>query len=352
MTTRHPTQVDVASRAGVSRATVSYVINGQANGKVTISQETVDRVLLAVQELGYEPDAGARALRLGSTKTIGLIIPDLHNPHFWQNADGVEQEARASGYRLLLSSMDLNLQYGEDIFKDLSGRRIDALILMGLVVDQSPEAQATLTRSFSRKLPIVEVNDRARTNCIVDSVVSDYRSATGEAMAHLFSLGHRRIGLVYGVAIADLAVDRLEPYQEALVSNGISVDQELIVNCGPNFEDGYQAASRLLKLEERPTAIVAINDILAHGVLRAAGDRGLHIPNDFSLVGFDDIPASRYLVPRLTTASKDPVRMGREAVRLALTRIEDPGQPCRVVAIPSQFIVRESTGPVPDRDPQ
>ena len=108
--------------------------------------------------------------------------------------------------------------------------------------------------------------------------------------------------------------------------------------------------SRLLELEDRPTAIVAINDILALGVLRAAGDRGLHVPEDFSLVGFDDIPVASYLVPRLTTASKDAVRMGREAVRLALSRIEDPGRPCRVVAIPSQFIVRELTGPVPDRE--
>lgn len=347
---KRPTQVDVAKRAGVSRATVSYVINGQTNGKVSISQETVDRVLQAVVDLGYEPDAGAQALRTGTTKTIGLIIPDLHNPHFWENADGVEQAARAAGYRLLLSSTDLNAQYGEEIFKDLSGRRIDALILIGVAVDQSPEAQATLTRSISRNLPIVEVSDRVRADSMVDSIVSDYRSATMEAMAHLFSLGHQRIGLVYGVATADLAVDRLEPYREAIASHGLPVDDELIVNCGPNLEDGYQAALRLLQLEHPPTAIVAINDLLAHSVLRAAGDLGLRVPQDFSLVGFDDIPAARYLVPRLTTVSKDAVRAGREAVCLALSRIEDPSRPSRVVRIPSQFVVRESTGPAPSRD--
>jgi DNA-binding LacI/PurR family transcriptional regulator len=349
-TVRLPTQVDVAERAGVSRATVSYVINGQTNGKVSISAETVDRVMQAVKELGYEPDAGAQALRTGSSKTIGLIIPDLHNPHFWENADGVEQAARVAGYRLLLSSTDLNAQYGEEIFKDLSGRRIDALILIGVTVDQSAEARATLTRSISRNLPIVEVNDRVQTDSRVDCVISDYRSATSEAMAHLFSLGHRRIGLVYGVATADLAVDRLEPYREALMSQGIPVEDALVVNCGPTFEDGYQAAMRLLQLKNHPTAIVAINDILALGVLRAAGDQGLHVPQDFSLVGFDDIPAARYLVPRLTTASKDAVRMGREAVRLALRRIEDPSQPSTVIRIPSQLIIRESTSLVPSRN--
>src|SRR5512144_1193078 len=125
-----PTQVDVAKRAGVSRATVSYVLNGQTEGRVPISEETQQRVLDAIEELGYEPDARAQALRSGSTKTIGLIIPDIHNPHFWQTADGVEQELRAAGYHLLLSSADLSPEYGEDIFKELSRRRIDGLILM------------------------------------------------------------------------------------------------------------------------------------------------------------------------------------------------------------------------------
>lgn len=344
---RRPTQVDVANKAGVSRATVSYVINGQANGKVTISPETVDRVLQAVQELGYEPDAGARALRSGSTKTIGLIIPDLHNPHFWENADGVEQEARAAGYRLLLSSMDLNAQYGEDIFKDLSGRRIDALILMGALVDQSVEAQATLTRSLSRSLPVVEISDHSSTVHQLDRVVSNYCAATFEAMAHLFSLGHRRIGLVHGVANPDMALDRLQPYQQALQSEGIPIDDQLIVNCGPALDDGYQAALRLLALPERPTAIIAINDLLAMGVLRAAGDHGMRVPEDVSVVGFDDIPAAKYLTPRLTTASKDAVRLGREAVRLALMRIEEPNRPCEIVTLPARFIVRESTGSAP-----
>jgi LacI family transcriptional regulator len=350
---KRPTQVDVATHAGVSRATVSYVINGLADGKVPISQETRERVWKAIEDLGYEPDAGARALRSGSTKTIGLIILDLHNPHFWQNADGIEQEARASGYRLLLSSMDLNAQYGEDIFKDLSGRRIDALILMGSLVDQSVVAQATLERSLSRNLPVVEISDRTNTIHRIDCVVSDYRSTTFEAMAHLFSLGHRRIGLVHGVLNhPDMALDRLQPYQEALLSAGIAVDPELIVDCGPALEDGYLAALRLLDMSDRPTAIIAINDLLAMAVLRAAGDRGLRAPEDFSLVGFDDIPMARYLTPRLTTASKDAVRLGREAVRLALMRIEDPSRPCQVVTLPARFIVRESTGPAPgDRTP-
>src|SRR5437763_8370312 len=131
---KRPTQLDVARRAGVSRATVSYVLNRLSNGRVPISDETRERVMHAIAELGYVPDASAQALRSGSTHTLGLIIPDMNNPHFWQTADGVEQAARAAGYHLLLSSMDLNPQVGQDAFRDLSRRRIDGLILMGAFV--------------------------------------------------------------------------------------------------------------------------------------------------------------------------------------------------------------------------
>ena len=349
---RRPTQVDVAKRAGVSRATVSYVINGQASDKGRISPDTVNRVMQAVAELGYEPDAGAQALRTGSSKTIGLIIPDLHNPHFWENAEGVEQAARAAGYRLLLSSMDQNAQYGEDIFRDLSGRRIDALILMRDLVTQSTVAQVALARNSNRKLPVVEISDHFPENYNLDRVVSDYRMATFEAKTHLFALGHRRIGLVHGVANPDMASDRVQAYQETLRNEGIPVDDMLIVNCGPTFEDGYQAALRLFDLADRPSAIVAINDLLALGAMRAAGDRGQRVPEDLSLIGFDDIPTARYLTPRLTTSSKDAVRMGREAVRLALERIAVPNHPSQIITLPTRFIVRESTGPAPGRGAQ
>lgn len=344
---RRPTQQDVARLAGVSRATVSYVLNGLTNGKVAISPETQARVQEAIAALGYEPDAGAQALRSGSTKTIGLIIPDLNNPHFWQNADGVERGAREAGYRLLLSSMDLNAQYGEDVFKDLSGRRIDALIVMGGIIAQAAARPDSLGRNLKRRLPIVEINDHVQQQYKTDCVISDYRAAAQEAMANLLMLGHRRIGMVFGVAAPELAVDRLEPYRAGLQRAGLPVTPELIAECGPTIEDGYRAAQQLLAQPQRPTAILAINDLLAIGVLRAAGDLGLQVPKDLSLVGFDDIPEAKYLVPRLTTASKDAVRMGREAVRLALSRLQAPSQPRQIVEVQSRFVVRESTGPAP-----
>jgi LacI family transcriptional regulator len=353
---KRPTQTDVARLAGVSTATVSYVLNGLANDRVPISEETRARVLAAIAELGYEPDARAQALRSGHTKTIGLIIPDIHNPHFWQTADGVEQELRAAGYHLLLSSADLSPAYGEDIFKELSRRRIDGLILMSAFVLQSEGARKTLNQLLKRRFPIARIGEHPTIDC----VVSNYQAATREAMAYLLSLQHRRIGLIYGVrppwdtlGTADPPVDsaggldRLLSYQDCLRAAGLPVDPALIVTCGTAIEDGYQAALQLLKLPARPTALLVINDLLAVGALRAASDLGLRVPADLSLVGHDDIPLASYLAPRLTTSSKDMVRVGREAAKMLLARIRDPDRPHQRVAIQARFIIRESTGPAP-----
>ena len=239
---KRPTQTDVARVAGVSRATVSYVLNSVADGRVPISEETRKRVLAAIEELGYEPDARAQALRSGSTQTVGLILPDIRNPHYWQIADGVEQELRASDYHLLLSSMDLNPEYGEDIFKVLSGRRIDGLILIGAPLIQSEGAQQLLAQLLKRRFPVAKIGEHPTIDC----VASNYQAATQEAMAYLLSLQHRRIGLIYGVrspwdglGTGDLPIDlaggmdRLMPYQDCLRAAGLPVDSDLVITCGP-----------------------------------------------------------------------------------------------------------------------
>ncbi len=343
---KRPTQVDVARLAGVSTATVSYVVSGRAGGRVAISENTRQRVLAAVAELGYLPDARAQSLASGNTKTIGLIMLDINNPHFWETVGGVEQEARASGYHILLSSINSDNEYAEDIFKNLSHRRIDGLILMGNLIDQSEDARNTLTQLLKRHLPIVEISDHS-SNHNVDQVVSDYRGATLEVMAHLLSLHHRRIGLIYGVATPELGEDRLHAYQESLQVAGLPVDPGLIIECGPTIEDGYQAARQLLEQPARPTALLAINDLLAIGILRAAGDLNLSVPSDLSLAGYDDIPMAKYLLPRLTTATKDATRLGREAAKLLLARLSDPYRPCERVRVPSHLIIRESIAAAP-----
>jgi LacI family transcriptional regulator len=345
---KRPTQVDVARLAGVSRATVSYVLNEQTGGRVPISEETRQRVLDAIAELDYVPDARAQALRSGSTKTIGLIIPDIHNPHFWEIADGVEQEANAAGYHILLSSIPPENESAEGIFENLSHRRIDGLVMVPSFIYQSEEAQKTLAYLLKRRVPIVGIMaDHGDATYDIDRIVSDYRDTTVEVMTHLLSLQHRRIGFIFGIAVPDLGTDRLFAYRESLQAAGLPVDPNLIVGCGPTVEDGYHAARQLLELPSRPTALLAINDLLAIGALRATRDLNLNVPQDVSLVGYDDIPLAKYLVPRLSTASKNGGKMGREAVRLLLARLQEPDRPRQKVRLPARLILRESTGPAP-----
>jgi LacI family transcriptional regulator, galactose operon repressor len=346
-TMKRPTQFDVARVAGVSRATVSVVLNGVTSGNVIISDETRKRVWDAIEELDHVPEARARALRSGTTKTLGLIIPDIRNPHFWETAEGVEQEARDAGYNLLLSNIALQYDHVNEIFNDLLHRRSDGMIIMGPFTVTSEEASAYLARFFKRHLPIVELCDHISEHYQVDRVFSDYQAATKESMSYLLDMNHRRIGMIYGVEMPVLATDRLQPYEEFLTSAGLPVEEELIVRCGPTIEDGYQAAQKLLALPQRPTAMIAINDLLAIGALRAIIDSGLSVPADISLLSYDDIHTAKYIVPRLTTVSKDITFLGRAAVKLLLTRIQEPDRPYQTVLGPARLIIRESTGPAP-----
>ncbi len=338
---RSITMIDVARHAGVSQTTVSFVLN--STDTPNIPDDTRQRVLDAIEELGYEPDARARALRSGSTRTIALVIPDLRNPHFCEYATAIEESARASGYHLLLFSTTLNDEYAVDIFKDLARRRFDGLILVSAFILESKEAQATLDQIRRRGLPVVELTE----NYGVDAVSADYHEATKEVMSYLFSLGHRRIAMIYGVGGHEMAEDRLQPYCASLQAAGIPFDADLVQECGPTIMDGYQAAKKLLELKTRPTAIITINDLLAMGALRAAADLKLHVPNDLSLVGYDNIPMADFLIPRLTTVTKDAYTLGTEAFKMLLARIQNPDLPRQLIQHQPKLIIRESTGQAP-----
>ena len=344
---KRPTQFDVARKAGVSRSTVSFVLNDKTGGNVPISDETRQRVLEAIDELGYVPDARARALRSGDTNTIGIIIPDIRNPHFWEIAEGVEKEAREAGYHLLVSNIALKYEYANDIFNDLVHQRIDGLILMGSFTVASEQARASLKKYFKQRLPIVELSDHYSVHYEVDRVSSNYFATTMEAMSYLLGLNHRRIGLLFGIDVPELAEDRFKAYKESLLMAKMPVDEELIIQAGPTIEDGYQAMSRFLQMPDRPTAIIAVNDLLAMGAIRATTDAGLKIPEDISLVGYDDIAMATYMVPRLTTVSKDVETLGRNAVQLLISRLQEPDRPYQIKESLPKFIIRESTGPAP-----
>jgi LacI family transcriptional regulator len=338
---KRPTQADVARLAGVSRATVSYVISGRAKDDISITEETRQRVLQAIERLGYQPDASAQSLRRGSTRTIGLLIPDLHNPHYWQIVRGVEEEVASQGYDLLFNSTSLNPERERECVRALLRRRIDGLILLLTYPTTLLEEARALIRPRS---PLVLLGSAAQD---MDTVLPSHGQGATQLMAHLLELGHRRIGLVLGVATPELGADRLAAYQSALHDHGLPVDETLIERCGSALDDGYQASWRLLQRQPRPTAIVVINDLLAIGALRAAADLGLRVPAEVSVASFDDIEVAAYLCPPLTTVRVNAEEMGTTAARLLFARLHDPERPPQHIRLPAQLVVRGSTGPAP-----
>jgi LacI family transcriptional regulator len=334
---KRPTQKDVAQKAGVSRSTVSYVLNDQTQLKIPISEETRQRVMQAIADIGYEPDARAQSLRGGHAKIVGVIIPVIQNPFFWQTLSGISDALQGAGYSLHLSHNPQNSQQGAYIVRELTRQPVDGFILLAALKYMVPQLTAYLRKAGA---PVVEIT---ATEAEFDHVIHGYSSGTHVLMTHLLELGHRRIGFVYGVTQEVQGYDRLLPYRQMLQEAGLPTFE---AHCGDQLKDAYQAAYSLLSRADRPTAVLVINDLLAIAVMRAANDLGLKIPDDLSVAGFDDIPFSSYIVPSLTTVSGQAEESGRDAVRLLLQRFAEPDLPRQVTQSEAQLIVRESTGPV------
>jgi LacI family transcriptional regulator len=335
---KRPTQADVALVAGVSRATVSYVLNDQ-QGRVPISLETRERVMEVMKALGYEPDARAQSLRSGDSKTIGLLIPDIHNPHYWQAIDGIEEETHKAGYDLIVAHSSVDKAREEYLIKALLRRTISGLIL---ITTQHSLSDLVIERLRASGRPVVGVNAPG-----FDCHVTDYRQGTKKLLKHLLELDHERFAFINGVADLNIGLDRLEVYLQVLRQKGIPAAHRLVENCGFEIEDGYQAALRVLSIKPRPTALVVINDLLAMGAIRAANDLGLKIPKDVSVASFDDLPISSYLVPRLTTVRRDNKEIGQVMTKMLLERLKNPKRPQQRPELATELIIRESTGPAP-----
>jgi LacI family transcriptional regulator len=342
-----PTQADVARIANVSRATVSYVLNGRSGGAISVAEDTRQRILSAAEQLGYEPNASAQSLRLKSTKSIGFTIFDQANPHNWQIVHGADEEARACGYKLLLISTTMDLERERASTRELLRHRIDGLVLSQTHRDQMIEEFKALIR---RQSAVVLLGSYGTHPPELDTVTPGHAAGAAQLMKHLLELGHRRIGFVFGVAAEPLGCERMAAYRKQLQQCGIPVDESLIKRCGVTIADGYRAALDLLSrgaCEARPTAILVINDLLAIGVLHAASELGLRVPADVSVAGFDDIEMAPYLNPALTTIRVNAEEVGRAAVRLILERVSDPERPPQHVHVAARLVQRESTGPAP-----
>ncbi len=328
----------MAECANVSVATVSHVINDTR----PVSDELRQRVLAAMDRLDYQPNALARSLRRQRTSTLGLIIPDTNNPYFAEVARGIEQVAFERDFTVILChsdySPDRELQYVDVLRAERAAGAI--------WIPATEDCEAAL-RLVEYGVPLV-VLDRQVADVRCPAVVADNFRGGYMATEHLIALGHQRIGCIARPVGLSHSQDRILGYQAALHDYKLPNDEALIARGGFRLEDGYQAAFHLLDSEPPPTAIFAYNDIMAIGALRAAHERGLQVPRNFSIVGFDDIPQAAFACPALTTVSQPKFDMGRRGAELLLDLIAGKTPPSETDApLEVQLVIRESTGQAP-----
>ena len=335
-----PTLKDVALRAGVSVRTVSNVVNDY----VYVADDTRARVQAAIDELGYRPNLLARNLKLGRSRMLALVVPELDVPYFAELARLIIHEARAAGYTVLIDQTDGDERRERELVTDdTRGVNFDGMIVSPLSLT---EEEFELRRTSA---PVLLLGERLFA-AGVDHVAIDNVRAAREATAHLFSLGHRRIAAI-GVQHESTGTAKLRTigYREALAQAGLALREDLMIEVSHyHRENGAAAMERLLDLPEPPDAVFCFSDLLALGALRVALSRGLSVPEDVAIVGFDDIEDGRYATPTLTTISPDKSAIARSAVRQLIARIDaavDGAHPAESVQIeaPYRLILREST---------
>jgi LacI family transcriptional regulator/LacI family repressor for deo operon, udp, cdd, tsx, nupC, and nupG len=326
---------DVARRAKVSIATVSRVLN-QSDKVVPETRAVVEQ---ALRESGYRPSRVARRLRMnnGRAHLVGLIIPDIQNPFFAEIARGVEDAAYAAQYALLLCNSDENPEkerFYLDVMRDES---VD-----GIVLPPFDETDAAVIEMVKTGLPVVCV-DRALTKVTTDLVeVDNYRGAF-EGVTHLIAKGHRNIGLIEGRIQVSTSRERRRGYVDALAAAGLPLRKDLIRGGDFKQESGRVLAGELLDLKKPPTALFVCNNLMTVGALAAARQRGLRVPKEIALVGFDDLPWAEALDPPLTVVRQPAYEVGKQAMELLLKRIIEPARPPVTMRLLPELVVRRST---------
>jgi LacI family transcriptional regulator len=326
---------EVAEQAGVSLTTVSHVINRTR----FVSDETREKVLAAMNALDYRPNALAQSLRSGKTHTLGLILPDSANPFYAEIGRHVEEYAFGLGYSVIFCNTERDIQKETKYVELLSDKQVDGVIFVatGMTV--------TLEPLFSRKMPVV-VCDREFPEFPADTLLTDNLQGGYLIGQHLLDLGHRRIACISGPSHITPGGERLIGFKKALMEGGLA-EEDISILCGDYHpESGRELALELLSQAAPPTAIFACNDLMAFGVLEAAYICGRTVPEELSVVGFDDIDLASFTVPPLTTVCQPKDHFGYRSVQLLVERIADKTLPIRREILPVSLTLRKSTGPI------
>lgn len=337
--TRRPTIFDVARISGVSYSTVSRVVNGHAN----VKPATRARVQAAMAELGYVAHVTARALASGRTQTIGLLARGIDNPFFSAVIKGVDQEVSEADYDLLLCTTHSRSEQEGEYVARLSHGMVDGLLI---VVPTALPDYVSQLRAVRYPFVLID-HDSDAPGCTMVNAAN--RAGTREGIDYLIGLGHRRIGFITGRPDVGSAMQRLEGYGDALRAAGLPRDDDLVLSGDFMEERGYAATLELLALRRPPSAIFASSDTAAFGVLSAARDAGLRVPEELSVLGFDDIVEAAWFGAGLTTVRQPLREMGRVAVQRLIALLADPSRPSERVVMATELVVRHTTAPPPAR---
>ena len=323
------TSVDVARRAGVSQSTVSLVFSGKGPGRV--SEATQERVRRSARELGYRPNVAAQALRLGSSRAVALLVPDVTNPFFGRVLRGAQRAAQAAGYTVALVDTGNDRTWEAQSFEALRAGPVDGYLLFEVSAPEAlgPDQHAVLIET--------EAPGRA-------SVRFDAEGGAADAFEHLLELGHTRVGHLAADFDAPTFHLRDVARRRVLADAGLEPDALPRAATAIGIDEARDAAGPLL--DERPTAVFCDDDVIAAGLYLAARERGLRIPEDLSVVGFDNMDFARVLAPPLTTVALDAERLGAIAFELLDARMGGRRARRRVV-LPAELLVRESTARPP-----
>ncbi|MFE9448134.1 LacI family DNA-binding transcriptional regulator [Streptomyces sp. NPDC006739] len=325
-----PTIRDVAERAGVSKSLVSLVLRGSGQ----VRAEKREAVLLAARELGYRPNAAARSLSEQRTRTVGVLLDDLRNPWFVDLLDGLNSLLHAAGLRMLLADARLNRRLGDDLTGPFAELGVDGLVVVGTLPDAGGLA------ALARRMPVVVAGAREPELPGVDVVAGDDEHGARLVTEHLLGLGHRRIAHLAGHgAVGEL---RRRGFEAVMREHGA----EALVEPGDMTEEGgYRATVRLLSRPDRPTAVLAVNDMTSVGVLSAAEELGLRVPRDLSVTGYDNTSIARLRHVWLTTVDTAPHEVGRRAARCLLDRLDGRGGPATLRLAAPALEIRGTTAP-------
>ncbi len=324
---------EVAARARVSTATISRTMN-QSD---LVSPKTAEKVWKAIREMGYYPDTHARALVSGKSRIFGLIISDISNPFFPELVKAFEDAAIMHAYEVIVANTDYNVERMGICVRRMIERKVDGVAIMTSEIDQS-----LLDELGKRRMPIISL-DIDYVKPTISTIAVDYNRGIREAVQHIISLGHKRIGFISGPRNLKSARVRRKAFLEHLRKCGIAQDQQIVVESNHRVDGGQAAMREILANPKRPTAVLTSNDLSAIGALHAIQQAGLRVPHDISVVGFDDIELSQYTQPPLTTVRLSRDELGRKAFHALYQAVESTPTKGQYIKIPTALVERAST---------